>query len=107
MIIQNGTIEVQTTTGGGLNPSTGFPVAPSEAWGTPVPCQYSPVKYNALALSNGEPVTERNYTILIESQVSFAPDRVRLKNLAGTVIGEFSVQSIVPLDAVDQMEITV
>ena len=107
MIIQNGTIEVQTTSQGGLDPTTGFPMNPSVSWGTPVPCQYSPVKYNALALSHGEPVTDKSYSILIETVQNFAADRLRIKDRAGNTVGEFSVISIEPLETVDQIRITV
>ena len=107
MIIQNGTIEVQTTSQGGLDPATGFPKNPTVAWGSPVPCQYSPVRYNALARANGEPVTDKSYSILIETVQNFAADRLRIKDRAGNAVGEFSVISIEPLEAVGQIRITV
>lgn len=107
MIIQNGTIEVQTTTQGGLDATTGFPKNPTVAWGSPVPCQYSPIKHNALARSNGEPVTQKSYSILIETVQNFAADRLRIKDRGGNLVGEFSVTSIEPLETVEQIRITV
>ncbi len=106
MIIVNGTIEVQSTTGGGLDERTGFPRAAATAWGNPIGCQYSPVKQDYLSAVNGEPVKTLSYSILIEEQ-PFAADRVRLSDRAGNVLGEFSVISVEALEAVCQIRITV
>lgn len=108
MIIQNGTIEVQSSTGGGLNTTTGFPRVATPSWGDPIPCQFSPVKVNRLAQSQGEPVVEKSFTILIEEQPQeFEAERVRLKTGTGRVVGEFSIISAEPLEAVGQVKITV
>lgn len=108
MIIENGTIEVLTVVGGGLDEQTGFPCPQEESYGTPIPCQFSPVRYNATAHRDGEPVTQKSFSILIEEQPQeFAADRVRLTNSAGRVIGEFSVISVEALEAVGQVKITV
>lgn len=106
MIIQNGTIEVQMTIDGGIDEDKGFPQIPGEKWGKPIPCQYSIAKYNALAQILSEAVTEQKYSILIEMQ-PFSATRVRLKNLQGVEIGQFSVTSIEPLETVDQIRIQV
>lgn len=106
MIIENGTIEVQRSNGGGIDATTGFPTAASASWGIPIPCQFVPIKYNALALRQNEPITERGYSILIDEQPFYA-DRVRLKDRCGRIVGEFSVVSIEPLEAVGQVKITV
>lgn len=64
MIIQNGTIEFKTKTGGGIDPETGYPVKPSsELWGEPVPCQFRATKYNQLSIIKGEHVTLASYEI--------------------------------------------
>lgn len=108
MIIENGTIEVQRSNGGGIDATTGFPTAASASWGIPIPCQFSPVKVNRLAQSQGEPVIEKSFTILIEEQPQeFAAERVRLKTDTGRVVGEFSIISAEPLEAVGQVKITV
>lgn len=106
MIIQNGTIEVQIIAEGELD-DKGYPIVPvGEQWGEPIPCQYMIAKYNALALLLNEPITEQNYTILIEKQ-EFSADRVRITDMEGVEVGQFSVTSIEPLDAVGQIRIQV
>ena len=41
MIIANGTIETKIKTGGGIDPDTDYPIAPSVSWGNPIECQYN------------------------------------------------------------------
>lgn len=107
MIIQNGTIEVKQKTGGGIDPETGYPQKPGVVgWGCPIPCQYSANKWNNLGRVNGEHFTVAQYEILIEQQ-PFAAEQVRLKNLAGDIIGEFSIMEIEPLEAVCELRILV
>ena len=107
MIIQNGTIEVKQKTGGGINPETGYPNKPvSTAWGNPIPCQYSANKYNKLGKYNCEHFTVAQYIVLIEEQPCDA-EQIRLKNLNGKVIGEFSIMEVEPLDAVCELRILI
>ncbi|MCQ2058674.1 MAG: hypothetical protein MJY71_02455 [Bacteroidaceae bacterium] len=106
MIIQNGTIQVQCSDGGGLD-SAGYPTSAVQTWGAPIPCQFIPTKHNALAQRTGEPVTEQSYTILVEAQARpFRANRVRLMQF-GHVLGEFSVVSIELLEAVGEVRIIV
>lgn len=109
MIIQNGNIEIKTKTAGGIDPTTGFPIAASSvSYGTPIPCQYIANMYNQLGRSNGEAFTMAQYTILIEQQpTAFSAEQLRLKDMAGNVVGDFSVVSVEKLDAVSQVRITV
>lgn len=110
MIIQNGTIEVKTKVGGsGIDPATGFPVRPTDAvYGKPIPCQYSANQYNQLGRVRGESFTIANYTILIEQPaLSFVAEQIRLKDMAGKTIGDFSIMSVEPLEAVCELRITV
>lgn len=107
MIIPNGTIEVLTTSDGGLNPTTGFPTKPKETWGAKIDCQFSPVRQDYLAKTvNSEPYSALSFSILIEA-ATFTGDRVRLSDRDGNSIGEFSVVSVEPLEAVGQVRITV
>lgn len=107
MLIQNGTIEFKTKTGGGINPETGYPVKPvNVSWSEPIPCQYSANKYNNLGRYNGEHFIVAQYVVLIEEQ-PFAAEQIRLKDLAGKVIGEFSVIQIEPLEAVCELRILI
>lgn len=106
MIIPNGTIQVKRKKGdGGVNPDTGYAVRPSAAeWDTPIPCQYIAEKYNALALSDGEHVTAAEYTVLIDEQ-PFDGRQVRLADRGGTVLGEYSIIRVQPLEAVCEIKI--
>ncbi len=107
MIIPNGTIEVQNLTGGGLDPETGFPTTGAATWDEPVPCQFSPVKQDYRATVDGEPAKTLSFSILIEQQPSFKADRLRLQDSAGTLLREFSVESVEQLEAVGQTRIIV
>lgn len=106
MIIENGTIEFQVTTGGGGFDESGYPVAPEKKWDDPIPCQYYPNKYDAQGRVIDEHATIRSYTILIEIQ-PVTTDRIRIKDREGNEVGEFQVISSEPLDAVCQTKITV
>ena len=110
MIIANGTIELkQKTSVGGIDPTTGYAIkAQSATWGDPIPCQFSAVRYSNLALSNGEPVTNASYSILIEEQ-AFEAEQIRLKDRNGNNVGkgEYSIIQVEPLEAVCELRITV
>ena len=114
MIIQNGTVEIKQKTGGGINSDTGYPNKPgSVSWGEPIPCQYSANKrqysankYNQLGRVSGEHFTTAQYTVRIEEQ-PFTAEQIRLKDLAGKSVGEFSIIQVEPLDAVCELRILV
>lgn len=108
MIIENGTIELkQKTSGGGIDPTTGYPVKPvSVGWGDPIPCQYSANKYNNLGRVNGEHFKTAEYSVLIEEQ-PFDAEQLRLKDRAGNVVGEFSIIQVEPLEAVRELRILI
>lgn len=107
MIIPNGHIEIKTKTGGGIDPSTGFPSPAEVSWGAPIPCQMVVSRLNKLGrTTQGEHVTTVSYSILIEDQ-PFSAERIRLSGNDGKVIGEFSIISMEPLEAVGQIRITV
>lgn len=108
MIIENGTIELkQKTSGGGIDPTTGYPHKPtSVGWGNPIPCQYSTNKYNNLGRVNGEHFKTAEYSILIEDQ-PFDTEQLRLKDRSGNVVGEFSIIQVEPLEAVCEIRIFV
>lgn len=107
MIIENGTIETKLKTVGRIDPSTGYPVKPSDvSWSTPIPCQYTANKYSNLGRVNGEHFKTAEYSVLIEEQ-PFDAEQVRLKDLTGAVVGEFSVISVEPLTAVCEIRILI
>lgn len=109
MIIVNGFIQPKQKTPSEpvIDPKTGFPQKPEDAeWGKPIECQFSATRYNALGKASGEPYTSQSYEILIEAQ-PFVAEQIKLHNLAMEAIGEFSVISATPLDAVGQIKILV
>ena len=109
MIIQNGFIEVKTKVAGGIDPATGFPIkAANSAYSAPIPCQYTANSYNQLGRVNGESFTVARYTILIEQpQSAFTAEQIRLSDMDGHVVGEYSVMSAEVLDAVCEVRIIV
>ena len=108
MIIQNGTIEIKNkATAGGIDPATGYPVKPSAAsWGAPIPCQYIANKYNNLGKVNGEHFTTASYQVLIEEQ-DITGEQLRLKDLKGNLVGEYSIIQVEPLEAVCEVRILI
>lgn len=105
MIIVNGCIECKIKTGGGINPETGHPVKTSATWGKPIPCQYIP-SINLQARTSGEPYTGSNFTILIE-EMRFEAEQVRLRDLRGNVLGEYSIKAVEVLRAVCELKLTI
>lgn len=105
MIIANGTIEVKSKTGGGLNKKS-YPQKAEATWGEPIPCQYIPNKHNKLGVVNGEHFTVAQYTVLIEEQ-EFNAEQIRLKDRTGKDLGEFSIMSVEPLEAVCEIRLLV
>ena len=104
MIIANGAIEAKIKSGGGIDASTGFPTQTTYTWGDPIDCQFYPNAYNAVGEINGEDFKTAQYFVLIEEQ-PFAATQVRLKDLAGNLVGEFAVISSQLLQAVGQVKI--
>ena len=106
MIIPNGTIQIkQKTSGGGIDPETGYAKRPASVdWSEPIPCQYVVNKYNALATSISEHITSASYQVLIDEQ-PFDGQQVRLLDSKGKVLGEFSIIRTEPLEAVCQIRL--
>lgn len=105
MIIQNGTIVFNTADGGGLDPVTGYPVKVKSSWGVPIPCQFYPVRQNLLARAGTEALHKASYTVLVEDKVQ--GERIRLRDMDGNAIGDFSVISVEMLQAVGQSKILI
>ena len=127
MIIANGTIEVKLKNAGGIDPVTGYPVASTgpvtqqasagetrqtettpPVWGTPIPCQWSAVTKDNLGRTVSGNFTLASYSVLIEQDgTPFTAEQVRLKDTGGNAVGEFSVISAEPLDAVCETRILI
>ena len=106
MIIANGTIETKIKTGGGIDPDTDYPIAPSVSWGNPIECQYRANKYSNKGKANGEAFTIASYEILIDEQ-PYNAEMLRLRDISGKILGEFSVIEVEPLQGVCQIRILV
>lgn len=107
MIIKNGTIEVITNSGGGIDADTGLNTKPSSAYGTPIDCQFQANKFSFKGKSNGSDFTIAKYEILIDECDAFNAEKLRINNAEGTAIGEFQIIEIEPLVAVGEIRIYV
>lgn len=109
MIIQNGTIEVKAKSGGGIDAETGHPIKATASWWNPLPCQYVPIAHDKQAVTtSGEPYTLATYMVLVEEQpFCITGEQVRLKDMKGGVVGEYSVRSVEYLEAVCETKITI
>lgn len=106
MIIQNGFIQFLVE-GERTFDDFGRPVLPSSAYGCCIPCQFYPNSHNDLARSQGEAYTSQSYTILIEPTRIQQTGRLKLTDIGGHEIGEFSVRQREPLVAVHQIRFIV
>lgn len=110
MIIQNGYIQVKQKAAAEYDPETGYYKKPTAkpTWGERIPCQFIQNTHNNLGRVNGEHFTAATYQILIEEQQpSFTAEQVRLTSVEGREIGDFSVISVEPLEAVCETRIMV
>lgn len=108
MIIPNGNIEFKHKSAGGLDPVTGFPVKPTSSWGEPIPCQYVPKQLNLQARSGGNAMVTSSYEVYLDMPLSDgASEQLRLTDLQGNVVGEYSLIAMEELVAVQEIKITV
>lgn len=107
MIIANGTIEFKRKEGGGIDPDTGHPIPPREYWSCPVPCQFIPNENRQARTSDGEHYHQYTHEVLVEEMRVCATEQVRLRNWCGDVIGEYSIISFSPLEAVSEVRIII
>jgi hypothetical protein len=107
MIIKNGTIEVITNSGGGIDETTGLNTESSVAYGQPIDCQFKANKFSFKGKSNGSNFTVAQYEIYIDCCDAFTGEKLRIKDAKGLTVGEFQIISFEPLDAVGQIRIYV
>lgn len=107
MIIPNGTVQFKTKTGGGLDMSTGYPVAATEAWSAERDCQYYHTHLNLQRKDGGEHATARSIVILLDGDDVFTTETLLLKDDKGAEVGVFPVISVEQLRAVNQTKITI
>lgn len=106
MIIANGHICAIRKTGGGIDPATRHPVAPSVSYGSPVPCQFRPASLNLQSKSFGEPNKTASYEILIEGSWDEECEQIRLYK-GDRIVAEAPVISIEELAAVCQTRLII
>jgi hypothetical protein len=104
VIIQNGYIQPIESVAGGQDPVTGYYNKPSTSYGEKIACQYHPNSHNDKGMVNGEHFTIATYTVLVEG-FTFTASRARLLTLDDKEVGEYSVLSPEPLQAVGQTKI--
>lgn len=104
MIVENGYVRTQVTTGGGLN-KDGDPIPLVTVWSDPIPCNIRTNQHANNGTVNGNTFSMASYEVLIEKQ-PFAATCVRLER-DGVDLGEYQVQAAIPFDAVDAIKITV
>ena len=107
MLFTNGHIELGKTSGGGINPESGYPVPVMEEWGCRIPCQFRAPGMNLKAMSaDGSAYTDVSYEILVEWQ-EITSERLRLYSMDGKLLGEFQMIRVMPLREVSKVKIWV
>lgn len=108
MIIQNGNIEFKIKTAGGIDPVTGYPQKPSARWSEQIPCQYVPKQIDLQARSGGNAKVTSFYEVYITMPLPVdATEQIRLTDMSGNVVGEYSMLSMRELVAVQEVKIIV
>lgn len=108
MIIQNGYIEFKAKATGGLDPVTGYPQKPTASWGELIPCQYVPKQINLQARTGGNAKVTSSYEVYVEMPLPVkATEQIRLTDMSGNVVGEYSLISSQELVAVQEIRLTV
>lgn len=109
MIIQNGTIEFLKKHVCEFDVETGFPsIAEKKEYDYPIPCQYIILSQNLLAKVNNESAANITYEILIEQPIKpLFSEQIRLTDISGIILGEYSIRSVETLNSVCQLRIVV
>lgn len=108
MIIENGHIEVKRKQVVGIG-ENGYPVKPAYYYDRPIHCQWTANSFSWKGrTSSGGHFTQASYEILVEMEECLGlGEQLRLTDQFGHNLGEFSVISIEPLQAVGQFRILV
>ena len=106
MIIENGYIQVEVKTGGGILNGRPQPVAVTIS--DPIPCNWKAQKWDKKGRTVDGVFTQAQFEILIELQ-EFSAETLTLYDTTVGLrrLGEFTIQSIEPLDATGATKITV
>lgn len=108
MIIQNGNIEFKQKNAGGIDPATGYPQKPSAKWGELIPCQYVPRQISLQTRSGGNAICTSSYEVYLAMPLpNEVTEQIRLTDLSGNLIGEYSLLAKEELIAVQEIKFTV
>jgi hypothetical protein len=114
MILQNGTMQLQTGGFAELDGDGNVFVAAPESWSAPLPCRVATGRRDDLAAQNGIAHVAASYEVLADSyhkELGGLPSRpanrrIRLTRM-GEPLGEFSIASAELLEAVGAIKIVV
>ncbi len=104
MIIQNGYIQIKKQEGGGLKKGVPQPIV--EKWCEPIPCNIRMNRSDHKGTYIDGRFVQTSATILIEEN-DFEAKRLRVVDNRGRELGEFEIQDIQYLHAVEATQITV
>lgn len=104
MIIENGFIQTLTTTGGGM--LHGIPQPVVEDWSEPIPCNIRKNKSDHRGTYIDGKFIQCAAVVLIEPQ-EFDSKRIKITDNRGQELGDFEVQDVQYLHAVEALQITV
>ena len=104
MIIENGHIQTLTTTGGGM--LHGIPQPVVEQWSDPIPCNIRKNKSDHKGTYTDGKFIQCAAILLIEPQ-EFTAKRIKVTDNRENELGEFEVQDVQYLHAVEALQITV
>lgn len=108
MIIENGHIHIKAKSEPQVTEDGYYKKPDTEQWLSPIPCQWILTSANNNEMVNGEHYRSASYTILVEMGSGVCSgEQLKLEDLAGNCLGEFSIISVEPLDAVRQLRIRV
>lgn len=104
MIIENGTLQIIETTGGGME--GGIPVPIAETAGEPIACNIKTNTNDNKGKTIDNVFTRASYEVLIDVP-EFTSEKVILTDNRGKRIGTYRVQDVQHLDFVNAVKITV
>ena len=106
--VVNGTIQMQTVTGGGYD-TNGDPVPAAVSWSDPIPCNSQTIAHrNDGRYVDGE-FTQSSYRVFFEMcdpNDEFHPKRIKLTRY-GKDLGEWQVQDVDPKPKTGRIQVTV
>jgi hypothetical protein len=107
---ENGALTYKTTTGGGIDPVTGDPIASTSVWSDPVPCMIIPNSKGFIQKYDGGAYIPADYEIHIEPFTDYLnTSTVRITDDRGRDLGEHSVvaENIRYMDIVQRIKILI